>query len=301
MLTKMEPRKIRIADRLIGSGEKPLVIAEMSGNHNRSLEQALAIVDAAADAGADAIKLQTYTADTLTMDVDGPGFRIDNAASLWKGRTLYELYDEAHTPWDWHETIFARAKQRGIIAFSSPFDDTAVEFLESLDVPAYKIASFELTHLPLIRRVAATGKPMIMSTGMATLGEIEIAVEQARRAGATDIVLLKCTSTYPASPKASDLRTIPHLRQSFGVPVGLSDHTLGIGVAIASVAVGACVVEKHLTLDRSEGGVDAAFSLEPAELKSLVTELQRGWQALGEVSYGPTGDQKASLDFRQSI
>ena len=290
-----------IAGRPIGMGQCPFVIAEMSGNHNQSLDRALQIVDAAADSGAHAIKLQTYTADTITLDIDHGEFVIDDSESLWYGKTLHDLYDEAHTPWEWHEAIFSRARERGIIPFSTPFDETAVDFLEELDSPCYKIASFELVHLPLIRKVAATGKPIIMSTGMATLEEIQEAVDAVRAAGCDQPVLLKCTSSYPATPENSNLATIPHMRERFGCEVGLSDHTLGIGVAVASVALGATVIEKHFTLDRAEGGVDAAFSMEPDEMRQLVAETERAWQALGEVSYGPTAAEKPSLQFRRSL
>lgn len=292
---------MKIGHRGIGREHRPYVIAEMSGNHNQSLDRALAIVDAAADAGADAIKLQTYTAETMTLDSTAPGFVIDDPKSLWAGRQLYQLYEEAHTPWDWHAAIFERATARGLHAFSTPFDETAVDFLETLDVPAYKIASFECTDLPLIRKVAATGKPMIISTGMATLAEIDETVRTARAAGAQDIVLLKCTSTYPATPANTNLNTIPVLRQAFGCEVGLSDHTMGCGAAIAAVALGAVVVEKHFTLARADGGVDSTFSLEPAELAMLRTETERAWQAMGGVVFGGTAAEKKSLAFRRSL
>jgi pseudaminic acid synthase len=293
--------EIRIADRLVGPSAPPFVIAEMSGNHNHSLQRALEIVDAAADAGAHAIKLQTYTADTITLDVDLPDFRIEEPDSLWKGRTLHDLYAEAYTPWEWHEPLFARAREHGLIAFSTPFDETAVDFLETLDVPCYKIASFENVHLPLIRKVAATGKPILMSTGMATAGELDEAVRKARDAGCRELVLLKCTSTYPADPAASNLQTIPHMAELFDCPVGVSDHTLGTGVSVAAVALGAIAVEKHFTLSRADGGVDATFSLEPAEMRELVTETEQAWRALGEVHYGPTSAEEPSLQFRRSL
>jgi pseudaminic acid synthase len=292
---------MKIGHRGIGREHRPYVIAEMSGNHNQSLDRALAIVDAAADAGADAIKLQTYTAKTMTLDSTAPGFVIDDPKSLWAGRQLYQLYEEAHTPWDWHAAIFERATARGLHAFSTPFDETAVDFLETLDVPAYKIASFECTDLPLIRKVAATGKPMIISTGMATLAEIDETVRTARAAGAHDIVLLKCTSTYPATPANTNLNTIPVLRAAFGCEVGLSDHTMGCGAAIAAVALGAVVVEKHFTLARADGGVDSTFSLEPAELALLRTETERAWQAMGGVVFGGTAAERKSLAFRRSL
>ncbi|WP_315863522.1 pseudaminic acid synthase [Thermosynechococcus sp. PKX82] len=279
----------------------PFIIAEMSGNHNQSLERALAIVEAVAKAGAHAVKLQTYRADTITISCEKPDFFISDKTSLWQGEYLYNLYQKAYTPWEWHEPIFKRAQELGLIAFSTPFDLTAVDFLEELDCPIYKIASFENVDLGLIRRVAQTGKPIIMSTGMATLAELDEAVRTIRATGNDQIVLLKCTSTYPASPTDSNLRTIPHLRELFGCEVGLSDHTLGIGVAVAAVALGATVIEKHFTLSRAEGGVDAAFSLEPHEMKLLVEETQRAYQALGRVHYGPTEAEKKSLVYRRSL
>ncbi len=292
---------IKIANRLIGLGQPPFIIAEMSGNHNQSLERALAIVDAAAEAGAHAIKLQTYTADTMTIEAHSGAFTIGDKDSLWAGRNLYDLYKEAHTPWEWHAPIMARAKERGLIAFSTPFDETAVDFLEGLGVPAYKIASFENIHLPLIRKVAATGKPIVMSTGMASLAELDEAVTAARDAGCRDLVLLKCTSTYPATPENTNLATIPHLRDMFGCEVGLSDHTMGVGVAVAATALGASVIENHFTLRRADGGVDSAFSLEPEELRALVVETSRAAAAMGEVAYGPTEAEKKSLIFRRSL
>jgi N-acetylneuraminate synthase len=291
----------KIGSRTIGGDAPPFVIAEMSGNHNQSLEQALRIVDAAAKAGAHALKLQTYTADTMTLDIDEGEFFIKDPNSLWAGSSLYALYEKAHTPWEWHAPIFERAKALGMLAFSTPFDESAVDFLESLDVPAYKIASFENTDLPLIRRVAATGKPMIISTGMASIAELDESVRAARAAGCKDLVLLKCTSTYPATPQNSHIRTIPHMRELFGCQVGLSDHTMGVGVSVAAVAMGATVIEKHFTLDRSDGGVDASFSLEPHEMASLVVETERAWQGLGHVQYGATAAEQGSLQFRRSL
>ncbi len=285
----------------IGLEHKPFIIAEMSGNHNQSLERAMAIVEAAAESGADAVKLQTYTADTMTLDFAENEFFIDDERSPWKGSSLYDLYKTAHTPWDWHAPLIERANKLGMLCFSSPFDPSSVDFLESLDVPAYKIASFEIVDLPLIRRVAATGKPMIISTGMATLGEIHEAVETATSHGCRDLALLKCTSTYPATPENSNVRTIEHLRKLYGCEVGLSDHTMGLGCAVAAVAFGATVIEKHFTLRRADGGVDSAFSLEPPELGSLVTETKRAWQALGDVRYGPLESESASLAFRRSL
>ena len=292
---------IKISDREIGLKVRPYLIAEMSGNHNRSLETAFAIIDAAADAGADAIKLQTYTANTMTLNLRTPGFVIEDTNSLWAGRQLYDLYDEAHTPWKWHAALIDRAASKGIQCFSSPFDDSAVDFLESLDVPAYKIASFENTDLPLIRRVARTGKPVIISAGMATLSEIAESVDAARGAGCDKIILLKCTSTYPATPADTNIRTIAHMRQTFGCEVGLSDHTMGCGVAIASLAFGATVVEKHFTLNRADGGVDSAFSLEPHEFAMLRLEIDRAWQSLGEVTYGGTIAEDKSRMFRRTL
>lgn len=291
----------KIGDREIGPGARPYLIAEMSGNHNQSLDRAIEIVDAASASGADAIKLQTYTADTMTLNLRAPGFVIDDPSSLWHGRQLHELYDEAHTPWAWHQPIMERAKQLGMHCFSSPFDVTAVDFLETLDVPAYKIASFENTDLPLIEKVASTGKPMIISNGMATVAEIGEAVAAAKRGGAGGIVLLKCTSTYPATPENSNLATIPNLAATFGCAVGLSDHTMGCGVAVASVALGACVIEKHFTLRRADGGVDSAFSMEPAEFRMMREEVDRAWQAIGAITYGGTSAEQGSRQFRRSL
>lgn len=285
---------LQIANTNIGTAYRPFIIAEMSGNHNQSLERALAIVDAAAQAGVQALKLQTYTADTMTLDIDEGEFFIDNPGSLWKGQSLYKLYQEAYTPWEWHKPIFERCRELGLIGFSSPFDATAVDFLEELGVPCYKIASFELNDLVLIRKVACTGKPMIMSTGMAAISEIDEAVRTAKEHGCPNVILLKCTSTYPAQAKDSNLKTISHMRDLFGCEIGLSDHTLGIGAAVASIALGATVIEKHFTLSRAEGGVDSAFSLEPAELKLLAEETNQAWQALGQIHYGVTGREKRS-------
>ena len=283
------------------NGPKPFIIAEMSGNHNQSLGRALEIVEAAARTGAHAIKLQTYTADTMTLDLKEREFFISDDRSPWKGQSLHDLYKIAHTPWDWHQPIFDCAKKHGLICFSTPFDETAVDFLEKLGAPIYKIASFENTDLPLIQRVAATGKPLIISTGMATQEELDESVDAARKAGCKDLTLLKCTSTYPATPENSNLLTIPYLRDRYGCGIGLSDHTLGIGVAISSVALGATVIEKHFTLKRSDGGVDAAFSLEPREMKLLVEETCRAWPALGKVFVSPTESEKSSITFRRSL
>lgn len=292
---------MKITNRYIGAQFPPFIVAEMSGNHNQSLERALQIVEAAHKAGVDAVKLQTYTPDTITLDVNTPDFFIEDKESLWKGRTLYDLYKEAYTPWEWHKPIFEKCRELGLIVFSTPFDETAVDFLEELDAPCYKIASFENTDLPLIKKVASTGKPMIISTGMATVAELDETVRTARANGCKDIILLKCTSTYPASPEDTNLLTIPHMRELFNCEVGLSDHTLGIGVAVASVALGATFIEKHFTLSRAEGGVDAAFSLEPQEMKMLVEETKRAWQALGKINYGATEKEKRSLKFRRSL
>lgn len=292
---------ITIADRQIGQGHVPFVIAEMSGNHNQSLDRALEIVDAAARSGAHALKIQTYTPDTMTLDLDEREFHISDPNSLWSGTSLYKLYGEAYTPWEWHAAIFSRARDHGMIPFSSPFDASAVDFLESLNVACYKIASFENTDLPLIRRVAATCKPLIISTGMATVAELDESVRAARQAGCKDLILLKCTSTYPATAANTNILTIPHMRELFGCQVGLSDHTMGIGVSVASVALGATVIEKHFTLDRAEGGVDSTFSMEPSEMAQLVLETGRAWEALGRVSYGPTEAEKKSIQFRRSL
>lgn len=292
---------MRIAGREIGLSHAPFVIAEMSGNHNQSLDRAIEIVEAAAESGAHGLKIQTYTADTMTIDLNEGEFHIDDPNSLWKGTSLYELYKEAYTPWEWHRPIFDRALELGMIPFSTPFDDSAVEFLEELDVPCYKIASFENTDLRLIQRVASTGKPLLISTGMAEVADLDDAVRTAREAGCQELVLLKCTSTYPATPENTNLLTIPHMRSLFGCEVGLSDHTMGVGVAVASVAMGASVIEKHFTLSRAEGGIDSAFSMEPAEMKQLVVETERAWLASGKISYGPTEAEEKSLQYRRSL
>jgi pseudaminic acid synthase len=280
---------------------RPFIIAEMSGNHNQSLDRAIAIVDAAVEAGVDAVKIQTYTADTMTLDIDTGEFFIADKDSLWKGESLHHLYEKAHTPWEWHKPIFDRCKAHGIMGFSTPFDDTSVDFLEDLGVPCYKIASFENVDIPLIRKVARTGKPLIVSTGMTTVSELEDLVRTARKNGCTDLTLLKCTSSYPSSPEGTNLRTIPHMRELFDCEVGLSDHTLGIGVAVASVALGATVIEKHFTLSRADGGVDAAFSLEPDEMARLVRECRSAALAMGEVRYEMADQEKKSLQFRRSL
>jgi N-acetylneuraminate synthase len=292
---------LKIKNKVISVNDEPLIIAEMSGNHNQSLDRALAIVDAAADCGVDALKLQTYTADTMTLDINTGEFYIEDKNSLWQGESLYKLYQKAMTPYEWHEPIFKRCHERGIIPFSTPFDETAVDFLENLNVSCYKIASFENIDLPLIKKIAKTGKPVIMSTGMATIAELDESVRILRENGCNDIVLLKCTSTYPATPENINLRTIPHLRELFNCEVGLSDHTLGIGAAIASVSFGVTVIEKHFTLRRVDGGVDAAFSMEPAEMKMLVEESKRAWQALGKIHYGISESEKKSMIFRRSL
>lgn len=295
-------KTIEIQDRKIGSNHPPFIIAEMSGNHNQSLERALEIVEIAAKTGVHALKIQTYTADTMTLDLDRDEFFINDPKSLWYGKSLFELYQQAYTPWEWHKPIFDRCRELGIIGFSTPFDFTAVDFLESLDVPFYKIASFENTDLPLIRKVASTGKPIIISTGMAAIAELDETITTAKQAGCQNLILLKCTSSYPSTPKDTNLLTIPHLRDLFDdIQVGLSDHTLGIGVAVASVALGATVIEKHFTLNRADGGVDAAFSMEPQEMKQLVIETERAWQAMGKISYGVTAAEQKSLIFRRSL
>lgn len=288
-------------DLILKHKSYPLIIAELSANHNGSLDKALAIVEAAANAGVHAVKLQTYTADTMTLDVDLPDFLIEDEKSLWNGRKLYELYQEAHTPWDWHLPIVNRANELGLSCFSTPFDHTAVNFLESIEMPAYKIASFENTDLELIKSVARTGKPILMSTGMASLEELELSVRVARENGCKELVLLKCTSSYPASPEDSHILTLPDMRKRFGCQVGLSDHTLGLGAAVAAVAHGAILIEKHFTLSRKDGGVDAQFSLEPEQMCQLVKETKQAWQALGEVKYGSIDSESGSLQFKRSI
>jgi pseudaminic acid synthase len=289
---------INLGNITVGPNHRAFIIAEMSGNHNQSLERALAIVDAAAEAGAHAIKLQTYTADTMTMK---GAYQINDKNSLWNGRELYELYQEAYTPWEWHQPIFEHASKKGLLAFSSPFDESSVDFLESLNVPFYKVASFENTDWPLLKKIAATGKPVIMSTGVSRLADIDESVGILQQNGCKDLVLLKCTSTYPSTPENTNLLTIPHLQQLFNCIVGLSDHTMGIGAAVAAVTLGARVIEKHFTISRAEGGVDSAFSLEPAELKSLVIESERAFLALGQVQYGVQSAENKSTLFKRSI
>lgn len=292
---------MNLKGREISKNCKPFIIAEMSGNHNQSLEKALEIIDAAAASGADALKIQTYKPETMTLDVSDGEFFISDKNSLWKGKSLFQLYGEAMTPWEWHRQIKERCEGHGMLFFSTPFDSTAVDFLEELNVDFYKIASFENTDIPLIKKVASTGKPMIISTGMASIAEIAETVEAARSAGCRDLILLKCTSAYPATPKEANLLTIPNMRDLFNLEVGLSDHTMGIGVAIASIALGASVIEKHFTLDRKEGGVDSAFSMEPAEFKLLVEESNKAWEALGKVSYERGTIEAKSLVFRRSL
>jgi pseudaminic acid synthase len=289
---------INIGNFTISRRSTPFIIAEMSGNHNQSLERALAIVDAAADAGAHAIKLQTYTADTITVE---GAYKIDDENSLWQGRELYDLYKEAYTPWEWHEAIFKRAEERGLIAFSSPFDESAVDFLESLNVPAYKIASFENTDWILLKKVAATRKPVIISSGASNISDLDEAVRLLRAHGCEQFILLKCTSTYPATPENTNLLTMPHMASMFNCQVGLSDHTMGIGASVAAVALGATVIEKHFTLSRAEGGVDSAFSLEPDELKALVVETDRAHKALGTIKYGIQPSEEKSVNFKRSL
>lgn len=290
---------IEIAGRPIGPGYRPFVICELSGNHNGDLDRALAMIDAAAATGCDAIKIQTYTADTITMDVDRPEFRIHGG--LWDGRSLYELYQEAQTPYEWHPALFERARARGVILFSSPFDETAVDLLAGLDAPAYKIASFEAIDLPLIAYAARHGKPLIISTGMANLAEIEAARDTALAAGAGGVILLHCVSSYPASFADANLRTIPDMAARFDCPIGLSDHTPGTAAAVAAVALGACVIEKHFTLARSDGGPDAAFSLEPVEFQALVGDARSAWESLGHAQYDLLGSERANAQFRRSI
>jgi len=294
-------KEIKIGNYTIGPNNPPFIIAEMSGNHNQSLERAMQLVEAAAHSGVHALKLQTSTPDGLTLSVDSPDFIIDDPASPWNGRHLFELYKEATTPWEWHKPIFDRCADLGLIVFSSPFELAAVDFLEELDAPCYKIASFELVDIPLIRKVAATGKPLIMSTGMASVTDIQDAINAAKSVGNENIILLKCTSSYPATAADANLATIPHLRDMFGLQVGLSDHTLGIGVACAAAALGATVIEKHFTLDRNDGGVDSSFSLEPSEFKLLVDETERAWSSMGSIVYGGAAVEKKSLKFRRSL
>ncbi len=291
---------LNIAGRMIGPGYPVYVIAELSANHGQHFDQAISLVHAAKEAGADAVKLQTYTADTMTIRSDRPEFRI-GGGTLWDGRTLHELYVDAYTPWDWQPKLKAVADELGLDLFSSPFDPTAVDFLESMGVPAYKVASFELVDLPLIEKIAGTGKPVILSTGMATLAEIAEAVEAVRKVSDAGLALLKCTSAYPAPPAEMNLRTIPHLAEAFGVPAGLSDHTLGIAVPIAAVALGACIIEKHFTLSRAEPGPDSVFSLEPHEFRAMVEGVRTAEKALGTVHYGLSGRDEASRVFRRSL
>lgn len=292
---------IKLGNKSIGRAHPPFIIAEMSGNHNQSLERALELVEVAAKTGAHALKIQTYTPDTMTIDLNEREFHISDPKSPWAGRSLYDLYGEAYTPWDWHEAIFKRAWELNIIPFSTPFDDTAVDFLEKLETPFYKIASFENSDLQLVRRIAATGKPIVISTGMASVAELDETVRAARDAGCQDLVLLKCTSTYPATAENTDLLTIPHMRDLFDCEVGLSDHTLGIGVSVASIALGATVIEKHFTLRRTDGGVDSSFSMEPHEMTQLVEEAKQAWQALGKIRYGATPAEQNSLQYRRSL
>ncbi|MEX1222004.1 MAG: pseudaminic acid synthase [Idiomarina sp.] len=293
---------MRIAQHSIGAAYAPFVIAEISGNHGGSYDKALALIEAAAAAGCQAVKLQTYTADTMTLPVHTGDFFIDNLDSLWHGQSLHQLYQQAMTPWQWHEPLFKRAQELGMVAFSSPFDASAVAFLETLNVPCYKVASFENTDHALLQAVAATGKPIIMSTGMASLTELSESVSVLRKAGCKDLLLLKCTSNYPAVPVDANLKTIAHLRELFSCEVGLSDHTRGFGAAVTAVAMGGSVIEKHFVLDRDDQkAVDAAFSLEPAEMKQLVAEVTAGWQSLGQVCYGPTDTELPARKHRRSL
>ena len=291
----------QVANRSVGGGYPPFIVAEMSGNHNQSLQRALSIVEKASESGVHALKLQTYTPETMTIRHNKGEFLVSHSNSSWNGRSLYDLYQDAHTPWEWHQPIFDRCRDLGLICFSTPFDETAVDFLEDLSVPCYKIASFENIDIPLIKKVAEMGKPIFLSTGMASIAEIDEAVCTVREAGGKQLVLLKCTSTYPAPPEYSNVRTIPHMRDLFGCEAGLSDHTPGIGAALSAVALGAVVIEKHFTLCRKDGGVDAAFSMEPAEMKSLVVESERAWQSLGGIEYGRSEAERKSLVFRRSV
>ena len=297
----MTDQFIRVGKFSIGGGHPPFIVAEMSGNHNQSLDKALAIVDAAAKAGVHALKLQTYTADTMTLDINKGDFFISDPDSLWKGKSLYKLYQEAHTPWDWHKPIFDRCKKHGIVGFSSPFDKTAVDFLEELDIPIYKVASFELVDLPLIKYIAATGKPMILSTGMADAGEIQEAIDTALEGGCRELAILHCVSGYPAPAENYNLRVIPDMIQRFGLVTGLSDHTLGNATAIASIAMGASIIEKHFTLDRNGGGPDDSFSLEPDGLKQMCEDSRTAWESLGQVNYERKGSERGNVIFRRSL
>lgn len=292
---------MKIRQSNIGLNHPPFIIAEMSGNHNHSLERALQIVEAAAESGVNALKIQTFTPETMTLNLNRGEFKITDKKSLWNNSTLFSLYERAYTPWDWHPIIFKRARSLGIIPFSTPFDITAVNFLEDLGVDCYKIASFENTDIPLIKSIARTGKPIIMSTGMASISELDESVTAAKEAGCKDLILLKCTSTYPASPKFSNLSTIPHMRELFNCEVGLSDHTLGIGVSVSSIPFGATVIEKHFTLDRMDGGVDSTFSMEPHEMTQLVNEANQAWEAIGKISYGITEAEEKSVQFKRSL
>jgi N-acetylneuraminate synthase len=292
---------VKIGNRVVGNGHPPLIVAEMSANHNQSLDRALEIVDAAAEAGADALKIQTYTADTITLDIDEDEFFISDPNSLWKGKSLYKLYQEAYTPWEWHEHIFERCRHHGIIGFSSPFDKTAVDYLENLDVPCYKIASFELVDLPLIKYVAATGKPMILSTGMANTEEIHEAIDTARLGGCKEIAVLHCVSGYPAPAEDYNLRVIPDMIERYGLVTGLSDHTLGNITAITSIAMGASIIEKHFTLDKNNGGPDDSFSLEPEELENLCKDSKTAWESLGQISYERKKSERKNAVFRRSL
>lgn len=294
-------KEITIGKHKIGTGHRPYVVAELSGNHNQSLERALKLVEVAKMTGVHAVKLQTYTPDTITLDIKDGDFLISDQKSLWKNRNLYDLYQEAHLPWEWHKPIMERCHHLGLDVFSSPFDETAIDFLEKLKVPCYKIASPEIVDLPLIREAAKTGKPLIISTAAATLEEIGEAVEAARSAGCQDLILLKCTASYPTKPIDSNIRTLTDLAKEFGTLVGVSDHSLGIGVAVASVALGSCFIEKHFTVSRADGGVDSAFSMEPDEMKALVIESERAWEALGKVQYGPLPTEKVTLSHRPSL
>ena len=292
---------MNINEFIINNNHEPFIIAEMSGNHNQSLERAVEIIHKASESGAHAIKLQTYTADTITLNVRKKEFLINDKNSLWYGESLYDLYNNAHTPWEWHEKLFEEAKKVGIICFTSPFSESAVDFLEDLNTPAYKIASFENSHLPLIKKIAATKKPIIISSGLATISELDESVKIIREYGCDNFAILKCTSSYPANPKHSNILSIPHMKKLFGCEIGLSDHTMGLGASIAAVSHGASIIEKHFTLKRSDGGVDSAFSLEPAEMEQLVVESKRAWESLGEIKYGPNKDDKNSLIFRRSV
>ncbi len=294
-------RTLDISGYKIGRNYRPFIVAELSGNHNQSLDQALKLIQLAAKSGVHAVKLQTYTPEIMTLDLNEREFIVKSKNSDWANRSLYDLYQEAHTPWDWHKDLFAEAKKHGLLIFSTPFDKTSVDFLESLNVPCYKIASFENTDTELLKYTASTGKPLIISTGLATISDLGETVSTIRNAGCNNFILLKCTSSYPASPKNSNILTIPHMQELFDCEIGISDHTMGIGVSLASISLGACFIEKHFTLSRAEGGIDSSFSLEPSEMQQLVVESRNAWDSLGKVMYEPSEEERNSIQFKRSL